>query len=123
MLVDELVAHFTPLLDEKGFELCEVTFESQKGEKTLHFAIDKKEGIMDLEATVQLSEFISEELDRLNFSDDSYTLDVSSPGAAGGRRVCRGHSGKRREPASASARADERPPGAPRRGGVFARAG
>ena len=81
MLVDELVAHFTPLLDEKGFELCEVTFESQKGEKTLHFAIDKKEGIMDLEATVQLSEFISEELDRLNFSDDSYTLDVSSPGA------------------------------------------
>lgn len=81
MVVKDLETHFSPLLDEKGFELCEVTFESQKGEKTLHFAIDKKEGIMDLEATVQLSEWISEELDRLNFSDDSYTLDVSSPGA------------------------------------------
>ena len=52
MLVDELVAHFTPLLDEKGFELCEVTFESQKGEKTLHFAIDKKEGIKKVSAKV-----------------------------------------------------------------------
>lgn len=45
MLVDELVAHFTPLLDEKGFELCEVTFESQKGEKRCILPLIKKRAL------------------------------------------------------------------------------
>ena len=81
MNLDQLREHFKKLLDEKGFELCELTFKSENGEPTLHFAIDKVDGVMDLDTTVVLSEWISSELDELNWSEESYTLDVSSAGA------------------------------------------
>ena len=81
MNLEQLSNHFQKLLEAKGFELCELTFKIENGEPTLHFAIDKIDGIMDLDTTVSLSEWISLELDELNFSEDSYTLDVSSAGA------------------------------------------
>lgn len=81
MNLDQLNLHFKALLEEKGFELCELTFKIENGEPTLHFAIDKVDGVMDLDTTVELSEWISLELDNLNWSEESYTLDVSSAGA------------------------------------------
>ncbi len=81
MTVEDLKHHITPLLLEKGFELCEITFQRQSGEWVLHLAIDRLNGHIDLDTTVWLSEWLSEELDRLNWYDESYTLDVSSPGA------------------------------------------
>lgn len=81
MNLEQLNLHFTSLLQEKGYELCELTFKKENNELTLHFAIDKIDGIMDLDATVSLSELISIELDNLNWGDEPYTLDVSSAGA------------------------------------------
>lgn len=81
MNLEQLNLHFKALLEEKGFELCELTFKRENGELTLHFAIDKIDGVMDLDTTVSLSEWISLELDNLNWGDEPYTLDISSAGA------------------------------------------
>lgn len=81
MTIEQLKQEIEPLLKERGFELYELTFTNQSNEMILHFAIDKYDGKMDLEATVMLSEWLSEKLDELDWYEGSYTLDVSSPGA------------------------------------------
>ncbi len=69
----------TPILETNGFELVDVEYVKEAGSWYLRAYIDKPGGI-----TVDDCEIVNRELsdllDRDDFIDDSYILEVSSPG-------------------------------------------
>ena len=79
--VDEQTAEalITPILDSMGFELVDVEFVKEAGEWYLRSYIDKEGGITinDCEA---VSRLFSEKLDEEDFIEESYIMEVSSPG-------------------------------------------
>ena len=68
-----------PIMEANGFELVDVEYEKEAGNWYLRAYIDKPGGI-----TVDDCEVVNRELgdllDRDDFIDDSYILEVSSPG-------------------------------------------
>ena len=69
----------TPILDSMGFELVDVEYVKEGGEWYLRTYIDKEGGITinDCEA---VSRLFSEKLDEEDFIEESYIMEVSSPG-------------------------------------------
>ena len=72
-------ALITPILDSMGFELVDVEFVKEAGEWYLRSYIDKEGGITinDCEA---VSRLFNEKLDQEDFIEESYIMEVSSPG-------------------------------------------
>ena len=72
-------ALITPILDSMGSELVDVEFVKEAGEWYLRSYIDKEGGITinDCEA---VSRLFSEKLDEEDFIEESYIMEVSSPG-------------------------------------------
>ena len=67
-------------LKEKGFDLVEVTLKNGKSGLELALVVDRVEPI-DLNAIVEVSNFVSALLDEEDPIEGAYTLDVSSLGA------------------------------------------
>lgn len=69
----------TPIVEEYGFELVDVEYVKEGGTWYLRAYIDKPGGISidDCEA---VSRRLSDILDEKDFIDDSYIMEVSSPG-------------------------------------------
>ena len=69
----------TPMVESRGFELVDVVYVKEGGNWYLRAYIDKEGGITvdDCEA---VSREFSDCLDREDFIEDSYILEVSSPG-------------------------------------------
>ena len=72
-------ALITPILDSMGFELVDVEYVKEGGEGYLRSYIDKEGGITinDCEA---VSRLFNEKLDQEDFIEESYIMEVSSPG-------------------------------------------
>lgn len=72
-------ALITPILEAKEFELVDVEYVKEAGTFYLRAYIDKPGGI-----TIDDCEFVSramsEKLDELDYIDDAYIFEVSSPG-------------------------------------------
>lgn len=68
-----------PLLEEHQFELVDVEYVKEAGNWYLRAYIDKEGGITvdDCEA---VSRIFSDKLDELDFIEDAYIMEVSSPG-------------------------------------------
>ena len=68
-----------PMMEEHGFELVDVEYVKEAGNWYLRFYIDKEGGITvdDCEA---VSRIFSDKLDELDFIEDAYIMEVSSPG-------------------------------------------
>ncbi len=68
-----------PMLKEHNYDLYDVEYIKEANNWYLRVYIDKEGGvnINDCEA---VSRFLSDELDKNDFIDDSYILEVSSPG-------------------------------------------
>ena len=68
-----------PIIDQFGFELVDVEYVKEAGNWYLRFYIDKEGGITvdDCEA---VSRICSDKLDELDFIEDAYIMEVSSPG-------------------------------------------
>lgn len=68
-----------PIIDQFGFELVDVEYVKEVGNWYLRFYIDKEGGITvdDCEA---VSRIFSDKLDKLDFIEDAYIMEVSSPG-------------------------------------------
>ena len=68
-----------PILDKMNFELVDVEYVKEAGNWYLRFYIDKEGGITvdDCEA---VSRIFSDKLDELDFIEDAYIMEVSSPG-------------------------------------------
>lgn len=68
-----------PLLEEHRFELVDVEYVKEAGNWYLRAYIDKEGGIT-VDDCEGVSRALSDWLDQEDFIDDSYTLEVSSPG-------------------------------------------
>ena len=68
-----------PIVDEYGFELVDVEYVKEAGTWYLRAYIDKEGGIA-IDDCELVSRALSEKLDELDFIEDSYILEVSSPG-------------------------------------------
>ncbi|MBD5549094.1 MAG: ribosome maturation factor RimP [Lachnospiraceae bacterium] len=68
-----------PIADDNGVEIYDVEYVKEGSEWYLRCYIDKAEGvnINDCEA---VSRALSDELDKVDFIEDAYILEVSSPG-------------------------------------------
>ena len=71
--------HLLPLMEEQGFELVDVEYVKEAGTWYLRAYIDKEGGIAVDDCEV-ISRALSDWLDKEDFIDDSYILEVSSPG-------------------------------------------
>lgn len=78
--VDELVAEMAlPITEKHGYELVDVEFVKEGAHWYLRLYIDKPEGV-GLDDCQAVSEEIGKELDRVDPIEQSYFLEVSSPG-------------------------------------------
>lgn len=68
-----------PLMQEHGFELVDVEYVKEGDTWYLHAYIDKEGGI-SLDDCELISRKVSDWLDKEDFIQDSYILEVSSPG-------------------------------------------
>ena len=72
-------ALLTPIVDANGFELVDVEYVKEAGEWYLRGYIDKPGGITVNDCET-VSRAFSDRLDEEDFIEDSYILEVSSPG-------------------------------------------
>ncbi|MDD3218316.1 MAG: ribosome maturation factor RimP [Lachnospiraceae bacterium] len=68
-----------PIVEERGFELVDVEFVKEGGNWYLRAYVDKEGGIA-INDCVDVSHALSEKLDENDFIEESYILEVSSPG-------------------------------------------
>lgn len=78
-LVNELIALLEPLADHNGLELVTVEVSGGQRHLTVRVFLDREGGI-DIDAIAAANAWISEALDGLSRLNNSYTLEVSSPG-------------------------------------------
>ncbi|MDW0109192.1 ribosome maturation factor RimP [Sporosarcina aquimarina] len=76
--VEELVL---PIVDELKLELVDIEFLKEGRDWFLRVYIDTQDGSIDIDQCAQVSERLSEELDRTDPIPQNYFLEVSSPGA------------------------------------------
>ena len=68
-----------PIVDENNFELVDIEYVKEAGNWFLRVYIDKQGGIT-IDDWELVGRALSEELDKGDFIEDSYILEVSSPG-------------------------------------------
>lgn len=68
-----------PMMEENGFELVDIEYVKEAGSWYLRAYIDKPGGIAINDCEL-ISRALSDKLDELDFIEDSYILEVSSPG-------------------------------------------
>ncbi len=68
-----------PMMEEHQFELVDVEFVKEAGTRYLRAYIDKPDGIT-IDDCELISRALSDRLDEKNFIEESYILEVSSPG-------------------------------------------
>jgi ribosome maturation factor RimP len=79
--VQQVVADMvSPFLNQEGFELVDVEYVTEGGNRFLRVYVDKEGGI-DIDECGRVSEYLSEQLDKNDPIADAYILEVSSPGA------------------------------------------
>ncbi|HCM92241.1 MAG TPA: ribosome maturation factor RimP [Lachnospiraceae bacterium] len=69
----------TPILERLGFDLWDVEYVKEGADYYLRAYIDKEGGIT-IDDCVDVSRALSDELDREDYIEDAYILEVSSPG-------------------------------------------
>lgn len=69
----------TPILDKYGYELVDVEFVKEAGSWHLRSYIDKKGGIT-IDDLTTVNHELNDRLDEEDFIEESYILEVSSPG-------------------------------------------
>ena len=75
-LTEELLA---PIAEENGVEIYDVEYLKEGSDWYLRAYIDKPEGV-NIQDCENVSRALSDKLDEVDFIDDAYILEVSSPG-------------------------------------------
>lgn len=68
-----------PLTDKNGFELIKTEYVKEGGNFFLRAYIDKPGGIT-IDDCVLISRMVSKLLDKEDFIEEAYTMEISSPG-------------------------------------------
>lgn len=77
-LINTLTKTFAQDIESLGYELVDIEFVTESGERFLRFYIYHKDGI-DVDDCEKVSKFIDPKLDELDLINSSYYLEVSSP--------------------------------------------
>ena len=80
-ITEEVAKIASPIVDELELELVDVEFVKEGRDWFLRVYIDTPNGSIDIDQCSQVSEKLSEELDRTDPIPQNYFLEVSSPGA------------------------------------------
>ena len=80
-LIEQIKDLATPVIEELGCKLCDVTYAKEGKDFYLRLFVDRKVGKIDLDMIVKISENLSPILDETNIIDNNYVLDISSLGA------------------------------------------
>jgi len=80
-LLETIKKAVLPSIEKHQCYLYDVVYENEKNEWYLRIYIDKIEGFLDMETCVLVSEEINEIMDKHDFINNEYYLEVSSPGA------------------------------------------
>jgi ribosome maturation factor RimP len=78
-VIKQVEATVLPVLEELGLELVEVQFRREQSGWVLRLIIDKQDGV-SLDDCVAVSREVGQLLDIDDFIEQSYNLEVSSPG-------------------------------------------
>ena len=78
-VIKQVEAIVLPVLEELGLELVEVQFRREQSGWVLRLIIDKQDGVR-LDDCVAVSREVGQLLDIEDFIEQSYNLEVSSPG-------------------------------------------
>ena len=78
-LVEEIKELALPLLGQMGAELVELKLHTYRRKSQLQFLVDKPGGIT-IDECARLNQAIGHKLDEQGLMNDSYILEVSSPG-------------------------------------------
>lgn len=78
--VDKIKELVTPLLENKVIDLVDLHIQRDRKKVTLKFLVDKPTGGISLEECVKLNEEIGQILENQDFIQESFVLEVSSPG-------------------------------------------
>ena len=80
-ITEEVAKLASPIVEELELELVDVEFVKEGRDWFLRVYIDTPNGSIDIDQCSQVSEKLSEELDRTDPIPQNYFLEVSSPGA------------------------------------------
>jgi len=78
-MVDKIKEIIEPILQGEQVELVEIIFRREAGRQVLRFLVDKESGIQMADC-VRLNERISRVLDAADIIQESYVIEVDSPG-------------------------------------------
>jgi len=78
-MLDKIKEIIEPILQEEQVELVEVIFRREAGRQVLRLLVDKDSGIKMLDC-VRLNEKIGQALDQTDIIQESYAIEVDSPG-------------------------------------------
>lgn len=78
-MVDKIKEIIEPILQEEQIELVEIIFRKETGRQVLRLLVDKYGGIRMVDC-VKLNEKISQVLDQADIIQESYVIEVASPG-------------------------------------------
>ncbi|MEX2416104.1 MAG: ribosome maturation factor RimP [Paenibacillaceae bacterium] len=79
-IISTIDSMIRPMLDDNGFELVDIEFVKEGGNRFLRVIVDKPGGI-DIDDCSKISEYVSEKLDEQDPITEAYFLEVTSPGA------------------------------------------
>ncbi len=78
-MIDKLKEIIEPILQEEGAELVEIIYRREAGRQVLRLLVDKDNGIK-LSDCVRINERVSQVLDEQDVIQESYIIEVDSPG-------------------------------------------
>ena len=78
-MIDKIKAIIEPVIQEEKAELVEIIFRKEAARQVLKLLVDKDNGIQ-LADCVRLNEKIGQALDQADIIQESYVIEVASPG-------------------------------------------
>lgn len=78
--IDKITEIVAPIVEEKNLDLVDVEFVKEGGNWFLRVFIEDEKGETSLDDCENVSRVLGEKLDRLDPIEQSYVLEVSSPG-------------------------------------------
>jgi ribosome maturation factor RimP len=78
-MIDKIKEIIEPILQEEQVELVEIILRREAGRQVLRLLVDKDNGIQMLDC-VRLNKKISQVLDQADIIQESYVIEVDSPG-------------------------------------------
>ena len=78
--INKIEQHFCEIIESNGYFLIDFVFRGEKQSKVIEVYIDNLIGIT-VDDCASLTRLLNDELENMGYGEESYRLDVSSPGA------------------------------------------